>query len=45
MEAEEAESSTPHISLVFSVVVVKTSKTRYSERVTEMDLEDLECRK
>ena len=53
MEAEEAESSTPGSSLVSSVVVVddkkmerpaEANKTRYSERVKELDLEDLECR-
>ena len=53
MEAEEAESSTPQSSLVSSVVVVdnkkmerpaEASKTRCSERVKELDLEDLECR-
>ena len=50
MEAEKAESSTPQSSLVSSVVVVdnkkmerpaEASKTRYSERVKELDLEDL----
>ena len=54
MEAEEAESSTPQSSLVSSVVVVdnkrverpaEASKTRYLERIKELDLEDLECRK
>ena len=49
MEAEEAESSTPQSSLVSSVVVVdnkrmerpaETSRTRYSERVKELDLEE-----
>ena len=53
MEAEEAESSTPQSSVVSSVVVVdnkraerpaETSKTRYLERVKELDLGDLECR-
>ena len=53
MEADEAESSTPQSSVVSSVVVVdnkkverqaETSKTRYLERVKELDLEDLECR-
>ena len=53
MEAEEAESSTPQSSLVSSVVVVdnkkmgrpaEASKTRFSERVKELELEDLECR-
>ena len=53
MEAEEAESSTPQSSLVSSVVVVdnkrverpaEASKTRYLERVKDLDLENLECR-
>ena len=53
MEAEEAESSTPQSSLVSLVVVVdnkrveiptETSRTRYLERIKELDLEDLECR-
>ena len=53
MEAEEAESSTPQSSLVSSVVAVddkrmertaEANKTRYSERIKELDLEDLECR-
>ena len=53
MEIEEAESSKPQSSLVSSVVLVdnkkmerpaEASKTRYSERVKELDLEDLECR-
>ena len=53
MEAEEAESSTPQISVVSSVVLVdnkrverpaETSRTRYLEKVKELDLEDLECR-
>ena len=53
MEGEEAESSTPQSSVVSSVVVVdnkkverpaETSKTRYLERVKELDLEVLECR-
>ena len=53
MEAEKAESSTPQNSLVSSVVVVdnkkmerpaEASKTRYSERVKKLELEDLECR-
>ena len=52
MEAEEAESSTPQISVVSSVVVVdnkrveklaEASRTRYLEKVKELDLEDLEC--
>ena len=50
MESEEAESSTPQSSLVSSVVVVdnkrmegpaEASKTRYLERVKDLDLEDL----
>ena len=53
IEAEEAESSTSQSSVVASVVVVdskrverptETSRTRYLERIKEMDLEDLECR-
>ena len=53
MEAEEAESSTPQSSVVSSVVVVdnkrvekpaEASRTRYLEKVKEMDLENLECR-
>ena len=53
MEAEEAESSTPQCSVVSSVVVVENkrverpaeaSRTRYLEKVKELDLEDLECR-
>ena len=53
MEAEEAESFTPQSSLVSSVVVLddrrmertaEANKTRYSERIKELDLEDLECR-
>ena len=53
MEAEEAESSTPQSSMVSSVVVVdnkrgqrpaEASRTRYLEKVKELDLEDLECR-
>ena len=52
MEAEEAESSTPQSSVVSSVVVVdnkrveklaEASRTRYLEKVKELDLEDLEC--
>ena len=49
MEAEEAESSTPQSSVV--VVEDKrvekpaeASRTRYLEKVKELDLEDLECR-
>ena len=53
MEAEEATSSTPQSSVVSSVVVVEskrverpaeTSRSRYAEKVKELDLEDLECR-
>ena len=53
LEAEEVESSTPQSSLVSSVVLVgskkmerpaEAKKTRYSERVKELNLEDLECR-
>ena len=53
MDAEEAESSTPRSSVVSSVGVVdhkrvekstETSRTRYLERIKELDLEDLECR-
>ena len=53
MEAEEATSSTPQSSVVSSVVVVEskrverpaeTSRSRYLEKVRELDLEDLECR-
>ena len=53
MEAEEATSPTPQSSVVSSVVVVEskrverpaeTSRTRYLEKVKELDLEDLECR-
>ena len=53
MEAEEAESSTHQSSVIFSVLVVDSkrverltelSRTRYLERITELDLEDLECR-
>ena len=53
MKAEEAESSTPQSSVVSSVVVVEdkrvektaeASRTRYLEKVKELDLEDLECR-
>ena len=53
MEAKEVESSTPQSSVVSSVVVVdhkrvekptETSRTRYLERIKELDLEDLECR-
>ena len=53
MEAEEATSSTPQGSVISSVVVAKkkkperpaeTSRSRYVEKVKELDLEDLECR-
>ena len=53
MEAEEAELSTPQSSVVSSVAVVEdkrvektaeASRTRYLEKVKELDLEDLECR-
>ena len=53
MEAEEATSPTPQSSVVSSVVVVEskrverpaeTSRSRYLEKVKELDLEDLECR-
>ena len=53
MEAEEAESSTPQSSVVFSVVVVEdkraektaeAGRTQYLETVKELDLENLECR-
>ena len=53
MEAEEAASSTPQSSVVSSVVGVEdkrlektaeASRTRYLEKVKELDLEDLECR-
>ena len=53
MEAEEATSSTPKSSVVSSVVVVESkrverpaeiSRSRYLEKVKELDLEDLECR-
>ena len=53
IEAEESESSTPQSSVVSSVVVVENkrvekpagaSRTRYLEKVKELDLEDLECR-
>ena len=54
IEAEEAQSSTPQNSVVSSVVVVdskrverpaETSRKRYLEKIKELDLEDLECRK
>ena len=53
MEAEEATSLTPQSSVVSSVIVVEskrvarpaeTSRSRYLEKVKELDLEDLECR-
>ena len=53
MEAEEVESSTPQSSVVSSMVVVdhkrvekptETSRTRYLERIKELDLKDVECR-
>ena len=53
MEAEEATSPTPQSSVVSSVVVVEsksverpaeTSRSRYLEKVKELDSEDLECR-
>ena len=53
MEAEEATSSTPQSSVVSSVVVVeskrvertaRTSRSKYLEKVKELDSEDLECR-
>ena len=53
MEADEATSSTPQGSIISSVVVaekkkperpVETSRSKYVEKVKELDLEDLECR-
>ena len=53
MEAEEVTSPTPQSLVVSSVVLVEskrmersaeTSRTRYLEKVKELDLEDLECR-
>ena len=53
MEAEEATSSTPQGSVISSVVVAEkkkperpaeTSRLRYTEKVKELDLKDLECR-
>ena len=53
LEAEEATSSTPQGSVISSVVVAEkkkperpaeTSRSRYVEKVKELDLEDLECR-
>ena len=54
MEGDEEESSTPQNSVLSSVVVVdskkkvegpgEASRTRYLERVKDLDLEDLACR-
>ena len=53
IEAQEATSLTPQSSVVSSVIVVEnkrverpaeTSRSRYLEKVKELDLEDLECR-
>ena len=53
MEADEATSATPQGSIMSSVVVaekkraekpLETSRSKYEERVKELDLEDLECR-
>ena len=53
MGADEAGSSTPQSSVVSSVVIVdnrkaerpgEMSRTRYLERVKDLDLEDLACR-
>ena len=52
MEAEETESSTPQSSVVSVVVVedkraektAEAGRTRYLEKVKELDLEDHECR-
>ena len=54
MEGDEEESSTPQSSVVLSGVVVdskkkvegpgEASRTRYLERVKDLDLEDLACR-
>ena len=53
MEADEATSSTPQGSTISSVVVAEkkkperpaeTSRSKYVEKVKELDLEDLECR-
>ena len=51
MERDEAESSTPQSSVVFSVVadnkktdrLGEASKARYLERVKDLDPEDLAC--
>ena len=55
MEGDEAESSTLQSSVVLSVVMVdnkkkvegpgEASRTRYLERVKDLDLEDLACGK
>ena len=53
MEADEAISATPQGSIISSVVVaekkrsekpLETSRSKYEEKVKELDLEDLECR-
>ena len=53
MEADEATSSNPQGSTISSVVVAEkkksempaeTSRSKYVEKVKELDLEDLECR-
>ena len=54
MEGDEAESCTPQSSVVPSVVIVDSRKkvegpgeanrTRYLERLKDLDLEDLACR-
>ena len=53
MEADEATSATPQRSIMSSVVVaekkraekpLETSRSKYEEKVKELDLEDLECR-
>ena len=53
MEADEATSSTPQGSIISSVVVAEkkkperpaeTNRSKYVEKVKELDLEDLECR-
>ena len=53
MEADEATSSTPQGSIISSVVVaekkkpersVETSRSKYVEKVKELDQEDLKCR-
>ena len=53
MEADEATSSTPQGSIISSVVVAEkkkperpaeASRSKYVEKVKELDLEDLECR-